>query len=73
MPNILDEAVQIANEAYLSRRTPNPAEMKRAAQLVQKAITGRATNTERIVLRGILGKIGVSEDQVLAAIQEEMV
>jgi len=73
MPNILDEAVQIANEAYLSRRTPNPAEMKRAAQLVQKAITGRATNTERIVLKGILGKIGVSEDQVLAAIQEEMV
>lgn len=72
MPNILDEAVQIANEAYLSRRTPNPAEMKRAAQLVQKAITGRATNTERIVLKGILGKIGVSEDQVLAAIQEEM-
>lgn len=72
MPNILDEAVQIANEAYLSRRTPNPAEMKRAAQLVQKAITRRATNTERIVLKGILGKIGVSEDQVLAAIQEEM-
>ena len=72
MPNILDEAVQIANEAYLSRRTPNPAEIKRAAQLVQKAITGRATNTERIVLKGILGKIGVSEDQVLAAIQEEM-
>ena len=72
MPNILDEAVQIANEAYLSRRTPNPAEMKRAAQLVQKAITGRATNTERIVLKGILRKIGVSEDQVLAAIQEEM-
>lgn len=73
MPNILDEAVQIANEAYPSRRTPNPAEMKRAAQLVQKAITGRATNTERIVLKGILGKIGVSKDQVLAAIQEEMV
>lgn len=73
MPNILDEAVKIANEAYLSRRTPNPVEMKRAAQLVQKAITGRATNTERIVLKGILGKIGVSEDQVLAAIQEEMV
>jgi len=71
MPNILDEAVRIAAEGYLDNGTPNPAEMKRATQLVQRILTGRATNTDRIALRGILGKIGTSEQEVIAALREE--
>lgn len=71
MPNILDEAVQVATAGYLDRGQPNPAEMKRATQLVQRVITGQATNTDRIVLRGILDKIGTTEEEVFAALREE--
>ena len=45
--------------------------MKRATQLVQRILTGRATNTDRIALRGILGKIGTTEQEVIAALREE--
>ena len=71
MPNILDEAVKLASMEYLDNGTPNPAEMKRATQLVQRILTGKATNTDRIVLRGILGKIGTTEQEVIAALREE--
>ena len=71
MPNILDEAVRIAAEGYLDNGAPNPAEMKRATQLVQRILTGQATNTDRIALKGILGKIGTTEQEVIAALREE--
>ena len=73
MPNLLDDAIQVANEAYMGRPEPNPSELKRAAQLVQRAITGKATNTDRIALRGILARLGTSEQQVMAALREESI
>lgn len=73
MPNLLDDAIQVANDAYMGRPEPSPSEMKRAAQLVQRIITGKATNTDRIALRGILGRLGTSEQQVIAALQEESI
>lgn len=72
MANLLDDAVQIANEEYLKGGAPNPSEMKRASQLLQRVITGRATNTDKVALRGILGRIGTSEQEVIAALREEM-
>ena len=71
MPNLLDDAIQVANDAYMGRPEPSPSEMKRAVQLVQRVITGKATNTDRVALRGILGRLGTSEQQVIAALQEE--
>lgn len=73
MPNLLDDAIQVANDAYMGRSEPSPSEMKRAAQLVQRVITGKATNTDRVALRGILGRLGTSEQQVIAALQEESI
>jgi hypothetical protein len=73
MPNLLDDAIQVANYAYMGRPEPSPSEMKRATQLVQRVITGKATNTDRVALRGILGRLGTSEQQVIAALQEESI
>lgn len=72
MANLLDEAVRIAEEGWIGNDAPNPAEMKRATQLVQRMLTGKATNTDRIALRGILGRMGTSEQEVIAAIRDEM-
>lgn len=72
MANLLDDAVRMAEEQYLDKGAPNPAEMKRASQLVSRILTGKATNTDRIALRGILSRIGTSEQEVMAALREEM-
>lgn len=72
MPNILDEAVRIANQEYLTRTQADPTapEMKRASDLVGRVISGRATASEKIVLSRLLQKIGTSTREVFAALNE---
>lgn len=69
--NLLDAAIQVAEEGTFDRRhQPSDSEMKRAVGLVQKVVLGTATNSDRIILDNLLSSIGTSFGQVYAAMTE---
>ena len=69
--NLLDAAIAIAEKGQTGTRQPSQPELKRATELTRKMLSGQATNTDRIVLRNLLSRMGTSLEEVMAAVQEE--